>query len=69
MQWQTHRVRGSLFDNKKIFFGREKGAWRKIDKNVPPPPHSSVYSDPLPPLNSFSNIFQPPPKKKKQKNK
>ena len=25
MQWQAHSVRGSLFENNKIYLGREKG--------------------------------------------
>ena len=27
MQWQAHSVRGSLFENNKIYLGREKGTW------------------------------------------
>ena len=55
MQWQAHRLRGSLVDSKKIFLGRQKGTWR-IRQNCNP----LLLCIPTPLFNSFCCISQPP---------
>ena len=44
MQWQAHRLRGSLVDSKKIFLGRQKETWR-IRQNCNP--SVAMYPNPL----------------------